>query len=126
MLAANKDQLLADVRHRALGIRQRELDSLSQRYGSLVAVASICAGFAFSGLVEFDFPETELDNEDGLLKFMETKAQDGTTLLHYLSSTIMNKSPELSNFSTELHRCPRPTHRLTGPQRARGGQRGAR
>ncbi len=37
---------------------------------------------------------------------METKAQDGTTLLHYLSSTIMNKSPELSNFSEELHSVP--------------------
>lgn len=39
---------------------------------------------------------------DGLLKFMETKAQDGTTLLHYLSGTIMKKSPELVDFYDEI------------------------
>ena len=41
---------------------------------------------------------------DGLLKFMETKGQDGTTLLNYLSGTIMKKSPELKDFDSELTR----------------------
>jgi len=43
---------------------------------------------------------------DGLLKFMETKGQDGTTLLNYLSGTIMKKSPELKDFDSELTSVP--------------------
>jgi len=40
---------------------------------------------------------------DGLIKFTETKGTDqSTTLLHYLCSTVSNKSPELLTFPEDL------------------------
>ena len=70
MLAANKDFLVADVHQRALGLRRLELDQLVQRFNSIVAIASICAGFAFSGLVEFEVPDA-YDSDTGEQIFLQ-------------------------------------------------------
>ena len=75
MLAADKDLLFADVHQRALELRQIELDALIQRYSSMIAVASICAGFAFSGLVEFELPEVH--GEDDLMSEEDIKDMHG-------------------------------------------------
>ena len=61
MLAADKDQIYAHVRHQALELRKTELDQLVQRYCSLIGISSIASGFAFSGLVEFEVDEAVLE-----------------------------------------------------------------
>ena len=57
MLAADKNQLVAGVRKRALEIREKELRFFVERYPNRATQASVVAGFAFAGLVELEVPE---------------------------------------------------------------------
>lgn len=57
MLAANRDQLVANLQAGAQDLRWRELDSVSGRYAGMVGVTSLGAGFAFSAMVELELPE---------------------------------------------------------------------
>ena len=65
MLSANRDLIVAGARKEAVELRKHELDVLTERFGAMIGVASITAGFAFSGIIEFEPPET--DAYDGLL-----------------------------------------------------------
>ena len=61
MLEAQRDQLLANVKQGALGLRMTELDALAQRFVSLIGVTSLAAGFAFSAMVEIELPDRRDD-----------------------------------------------------------------
>jgi hypothetical protein len=57
MLAANRDQLVANLQAGAQDLRWRELDSIMGRYTGMIGVVSLGAGFAFSAMVELELPE---------------------------------------------------------------------
>lgn len=66
MLAASRDQLLADTKASALSLRMCELDNVVQRYTSIIGVTSLSAGFAFSAMVELDHDEYDENTTDAL------------------------------------------------------------
>jgi hypothetical protein len=57
MLAADKDRLVAALKQKALGLRQKELEYYVERYSNIATQASIVAGFAFDSLVELEISE---------------------------------------------------------------------
>jgi hypothetical protein len=57
MLAVDKNQLVQNLKKRALELMQKELQFFVERYTNLATQASIVAGFAFDGLVEMEVPE---------------------------------------------------------------------
>lgn len=57
MLAVDKNQLVQNLKKRALELLQKELQFFIERYTNLATQASIVAGFAFDGLVELEVPE---------------------------------------------------------------------
>lgn len=61
MLAANKDFIIADARSQAVSLHRLELDVFVERYTDLISIASIAAGFSFSGIVEFEIPDDDID-----------------------------------------------------------------
>ena len=54
MLAASRDQVVANLQAGAQDLRWRELDSIMGRYTGMIGVTSLGAGFAFSAMVELD------------------------------------------------------------------------
>lgn len=59
MLAANRDQLIANLQAGAQDLRMLELDRAMGRYTGMVGVTSLSAGFAFSAMVELEMPEQD-------------------------------------------------------------------
>jgi hypothetical protein len=54
MLAADKEAMAADIKHKVLELRRQELDLYVSRYANLATLASIVWGFSFDGLVELE------------------------------------------------------------------------
>ena len=57
MLAADKEALAAQIKQRAILLRNQELEFLASRYVSLAALSSISMGFAFDGITELEVHE---------------------------------------------------------------------
>ncbi len=54
MLAANRDQLVAQMARSSQDLRRTELDNLISNYQSIMSVTTLAAGFAFASMVEME------------------------------------------------------------------------
>ena len=59
MLAADRELLFAKLRMEAATIRTTELHTIVGRFGLLAGTSSLLGGFAFAGIVEFEFADVE-------------------------------------------------------------------
>ena len=57
MLAANRDQLVAELGVNARELRSKELENAISNYKSLMSATSLAAGFAFAAMVELEHEE---------------------------------------------------------------------
>jgi len=59
MLAARRDQVVAELQAGAAEMRWKELDNVVVRFQSIIAVTGLSAGFSFEAMVHLEIPEDE-------------------------------------------------------------------